>query len=72
MTRPRKNRSFPNVLVTSTLGTTLVSILAAWVVSSLAFAPVVATPDVPKASYSEPGHHLFQISPIPPGADWTS
>jgi hypothetical protein len=64
MTHSRKTRSSPHVLVTSTLGTTFVCILAAWVVSSLAFAPL-AMPDVGS-------HHLFQISPIPPGADWTA
>ena len=58
----------PFVFVSSTLGTTLMSILAAWVVSSLASAPL-AMPDVGRA---HPSHHLFQISPIPPGADWTS
>ncbi len=57
----------PLVFVRSTLGTTLGSILAAWVVSSIAFAPVAASRDVGPSS-----HHLFQISPIPPGADWTA
>jgi hypothetical protein len=63
MNRPSKARSF----VTSTVGTTLVCILAVWV--SLAFAPVVATHNF---SHSQLGHRLFQISPIPPGADWTA
>jgi hypothetical protein len=66
----RPNRSSPCVFVSSTVGTTLVSILAAWVISSLAFAPLVTTPDVPRAGHSKSGHHLFQISPVPPGADW--
>ncbi len=63
----RANRSPHFALVSSTLGTTLGSILAAWVVSSIAFAPVAASRDVGPSS-----HHLFQISPIPPGADWTA
>jgi hypothetical protein len=58
----------PLVFVSSTVGTTLMSILAAWVVSSLAFAPL-AMPDVGSA---HPSHHLYQLSPIPAGADWTS
>jgi hypothetical protein len=58
-------RSRPLVFVSSTLGTTLMSILVAWVVSSLAFAPVVATRNIGPSS-----HYLFQISPIPPGVDW--
>jgi hypothetical protein len=68
MTRSRKTYSSRYVLVTSTLGTALVCILAAWVVSSLAFAPL-AMLDI---GHAHPSHHLFQISPIPPGADWTS
>ena len=66
--KTRANRSSHFALVSSTLGTTLGSILAAWVVSSIAFAPVLATPDVGPHS----SHHLYQISPIPPGADWTA
>jgi hypothetical protein len=55
------------VFVSSTPGTILMSILAAWVVSSIAFGPVAATRDVGHSS-----HHLFQISPIPRGADWAA
>ena len=65
----RANRSSHFALVTSTLGTTLGSILAAWVVSSIAFTPGLPTPDV---SHSNTSHHLYQISPIPPGADWAA
>ena len=75
MTRPSKNRSSLHLLVSSTLGTTLVSILAAWVVSSLAFAPVVAITDTPSAIHStsdQSSRPHFRISPIPPGADSTS
>jgi hypothetical protein len=56
--------------MSSTAGTTFASILVAWLASSLAFAP--ATLDVPTASRAYPSHHLFQISPIPPGADWNA
>jgi hypothetical protein len=63
--KTRANRSF--VLVSSTFGTTLVSILAAWVVSSFVFAPVLAAPEATVSS-----HHLYQLSPIPAGADWTA
>jgi hypothetical protein len=67
--KTRANRSSHVALVSSTFGTTLLSILAAWVVSSIAFAPVSPTPDV---SHSNMSHHLYQISPIPPGADWAA
>ena len=71
MTSP-KNRyllSVLTILSISTLGTTLVSLLVAWAVCSLAFAPIFLPP--PGADQRLSGPH-FQISPIPPGADWTS
>jgi hypothetical protein len=75
MTHSKKIRS-PHALVGSAVGTTLVSIAAAWLATSLAFAPVVANPDTPSAdaskSYTSSPRHLYQLSPIPPGADWTS
>jgi hypothetical protein len=52
--------------VSSTLGTTLMRILVAWVVSSFVFAPVLAAP------HTSSSHHLYQLSPIPAGADWTA
>jgi hypothetical protein len=64
--KTRANRSSHFALVTSTLGTTLGSILAAWVVSSFVFAPVPGL--LPTIS----SHHLYQLSPIPAGADWTA
>jgi hypothetical protein len=68
----RPNRSAPYVLVSGTVGTTFISILAAWVVSSLAVAPVmVEAPATPGIMQSSP-HHLYQSSPIPAGADWIS
>jgi hypothetical protein len=68
MIRSKQNPGLPRLFVSSTLGATLVSIAAAWIVTSLAFAP-----DSPSAvhAYQPHGHH-FQLSPIPPGADWTS
>jgi hypothetical protein len=71
MIRPMKDRSFPAALVSSTAGTTLISIAAVWLATSLAFAPVTATPDAP-SSYTSSPHRLYQLSPIPAGADWTS
>ena len=67
MTRSTQNRSLTRLFVSSTLGTTLVSIVAVWIV--LAFAPITATQAV--HTYQPHGHN-FQLSPIPPGADWTS
>ena len=46
MTRSKQNRRLPRLLVSSTLGTTLVSIAAAWIVTSLSFG---TTPHVPSA-----------------------
>ena len=67
MTHSTQSRSLTRLFVSSTLGTTLASIAAVWIV--LAFAPSVATPAV--HAYQPHGHN-FQLSPIPPGADWTS
>ena len=72
MTRTRNHRSF--AFMSSTLGTTLLSIVAAWTVSSVLLDP--ALPHDPGAvhlkSDQPSSRHLFQISPIPPGADWTA
>jgi hypothetical protein len=46
-----------------------------WLVTSHAFAPVVATPDSTIEHLQSPqpsARHLYRLSPIPPGADWTS
>jgi hypothetical protein len=76
MTRPTTNHSFPNALVSSTVGTTLISIAAAWLVTSPAFAPVVTAPDTASVEHAKPykpsARPLYRLSPIPPGADWTS
>ena len=67
LTKPRFS-----LLVSSALATILVSIVSAWIVNS----PAAPVAQVPIARGSEMHHsssrHLFQISPIPPGADWTS
>jgi hypothetical protein len=72
MTRQSRQRSF--AFVSSTLGTTLISIVAAWTVSSAILDPV--EPNSPNATHlksDQPtSRHLFRISPIPPGADWTA
>ena len=74
MTHSQKNR-LPHALVSSTVGATLMSIAAAWLATSLTFAPV-AKPDTPSGdaskSHTSSSRHLYQLSPIPPGADWTS
>ena len=72
MTRHNTHPSF--AFVSSTLGATLVSIVAAWTVSSVIFDPIA--PNSPSAvhlkSDQSTSRHLFRISPIPPGADWTA
>ena len=76
MTRPMTKRLFPRALVSSTIETTLISIAAVWLVTSHAFAPVVATPDTANIEHSknyQPSDRpLYRLSPIPAGADWTS
>jgi hypothetical protein len=68
MTRKMTKTSRPHALLSSTLGTVLVSITAVW----LAAAPhtSLSAPD------AQPSHstssHLYRLSPIPAGADWTS
>jgi hypothetical protein len=74
MTRKTTKLQAPFALLSSTLGTVLVSVTAVWLATS-AYAPA-ARPGAaaPHQSYS-PGSSsqpLFRPSPIPPGADWTS
>jgi hypothetical protein len=74
MTRPMTKRSLPDALVSSTVGTTLISVAAVWLVTSLAYAPVVAVPDtasVHSKSYKPSDRPLYRLSPIPAGADWS-
>jgi hypothetical protein len=63
MTRP--TLSFPYALISNTLGTILVSVTAVWLVTSI-YSPS------PTSHLSGSSHHLFRLSPIPPGADWTA
>jgi hypothetical protein len=72
MTRHRNHRSL--AFVSSTLGATLISAVAAWTFCSIILDPVA--PNNPSAVHLKsdqptPGP-LFRISPIPPGADWTA
>ncbi len=53
------------VFASSTLGT----IAAAWIAISMTCGPLAHPAPAPTAPSSP---HLFQISPIPPGADWTA
>jgi hypothetical protein len=76
MTRPMTKHLFPRAMISSTVGTTLISIAAVWLVTSHAFAPVVATPDTAnieqKKSNQPSTRPLYRLSPIPAGADWTT
>jgi hypothetical protein len=74
MTRKMTKPLFPYPLMSSTLGTILVSTAAVWLATS-AYAPV-SRPDAASAQHSNSSgsssQPLFRLSPIPPGADWTS
>jgi hypothetical protein len=76
MIRPMTKRQVPAAIVGSTVGTTLISIAAVWLVTCHAFGPVVATSDVAKTEQAKPyapsERPLYRLSPIPAGADWTS
>ncbi|MGV1015261.1 MAG: hypothetical protein ACOYB4_09855 [Methyloceanibacter sp.] len=76
MTRKMTKSPFPRALVSSTLGTILVSIAAVWLSTSLVYAPAIAVSDKPEAahsdSYKPSSRSHFRLSPIPRGADWTS
>jgi hypothetical protein len=69
MTRKMTKPSFPYALLSSTLGTVLVSVTAVWLAAAT-YAPLTAPTAQPSAS---PGsHQLYRLSPVPAGADWTS
>jgi hypothetical protein len=76
MTRPMTKRQSPAAFVSSTVGTTLISIAAVWLVTSNAFVPMVAKPDTANIERTKPDtsstRPLYRLSPIPAGADWTS
>ena len=69
MTRKMTTPSFPYALVSSTLGTALVSVTAVWLVS--ATYALLAVQDA-QPSRSTNSHQLYRLSPVPAGADWTS
>jgi hypothetical protein len=69
MTRKMTKLPFPYALVSSTLGTVLVSMTAVWLAAAT-YTPLNA-PDA-EPSHSTGSHQLYQLSPIPPGADWTN
>jgi hypothetical protein len=62
-----KHRSFP--YVSSTLIAALISLAA-----TILVIPVIAVPQSSVQYSSTPPHdsHLYRLSPIPAGADWTS
>jgi hypothetical protein len=69
MTRKMTKPSFPYALLSSTLGTVLVSVTAVWLAAAT-YAPLTAPAAQPLTS---PGsHQLYRLSPVPAGADWTS
>ena len=71
MTRNPTKLPAPFALLSSTLGTILVSVTAVWLATS-AYAPP-ARPDAAASHQFPPGSSpLHRLSPIPPGADWTS
>lgn len=55
------------LFLSATAGTVLISIASVWLTTSV-FAPLTTVPE----TYQSPSSRHFQISPIPPGADWTS
>jgi hypothetical protein len=68
MTRFSNNRSF--AFAGSALGTTLISIVAAWMLTPFVFAPAQTHPGTQwDQSSSRP---LYRLSPIPAGADWAA
>jgi hypothetical protein len=66
MTRFLKHCSFP--YVSSTIIATFISLAATMLV-----VPVIATPQltIEQSSTLPHGSHLYRLSPIPAGADWT-
>jgi hypothetical protein len=67
MARNTTKHSLPYALLSSTLGSILVSFAAVWLATSHLNAAGVG-----HSSYHSPSGPMFQLSPIPPGADWTS
>jgi hypothetical protein len=69
MTRHGTNRFFAFVI--STIGTALISVIAAWLATSLVFTPTMLQPGSTKWDQSS-SRPLYRLSPIPAGADWTA
>ena len=69
MTRTMTTPSFPYALLSSTLGTVLVSMTAVWLATA-AYAPLTTSHAQPW--HSTGSHQLYRLSPVPAGADWTS
>ena len=67
MTRKMTTASLPYALLSSTLGTVLVSVTAVWLAAAT-YAPLTA----PAAQPSPSSHQPYRLSPAPAGADWTS
>jgi hypothetical protein len=72
MARTTTKLPVPFALMSSTLGTILVSMTAVWLATS-AYAPA-DRPDAAASHHNSSGSSskLYRLSPIPPGADWTS
>ena len=68
MTRKMTKPTFPYALLSSTLGTILVSMTAVWLVAAT-YTPLTIHETQPSHSGS---HQLYRLSPVPAGADWTS
>ena len=59
------------LLVSSALGATLVSVMATWVVEFACLRTGPVHPSCAREARRGTSRHMFQISPIPPGAYWT-
>jgi hypothetical protein len=70
MTRQMSKRRHAHAFVTSAVGTTVMSIVAAWLFTA-------TLPDLSPSSAEHRSHQpatgpLYRLSPLPPGADWTA
>jgi len=68
MTYNTTNHSLPYALLGSALGGILISFAGVWLATSLLYPPVIANTH----SSHSPSGPMYQLSPIPPGADWTT
>ena len=67
MTRKPSKLLFTSALISSTLGTVLVSVTSVWLATA-----ILQPSDVSPHSSSSSSQTLYRLSPIPAGADWTS